>query len=117
MSYNRPKVDGIDDVTGEPLTRRPDDDPDIFAHRLAEFYKSTSPLLAYYAAHSSTKLVTLTGATSDEIWPKLDKTVRSSFPSLVERPPTAEGRRQHNLSDALLAKGPAGIRENAQDRN
>jgi adenylate kinase family enzyme len=27
MSYNRPKVDGIDDVTGEPLTKRPDDNP------------------------------------------------------------------------------------------
>jgi adenylate kinase len=27
MSYNRPKVDGFDDETGEPLTRRPDDNP------------------------------------------------------------------------------------------
>ena len=27
MSYNRPKVDGYDDETGEPLTRRPDDHP------------------------------------------------------------------------------------------
>ena len=27
MSYNRPKVDGRDDETGEPLTRRPDDNP------------------------------------------------------------------------------------------
>jgi adenylate kinase family enzyme len=27
MSYNRPKVDGLDDVTGEKLVRRPDDNP------------------------------------------------------------------------------------------
>lgn len=27
MSYNRPKVAGIDDQTGEPLTKRPDDNP------------------------------------------------------------------------------------------
>lgn len=27
MSYNRPKVDGLDDETGEPLTKRPDDNP------------------------------------------------------------------------------------------
>lgn len=27
MSYNRPRVEGFDDVTGEPLTRRPDDNP------------------------------------------------------------------------------------------
>lgn len=26
-SYNRPKVDGLDDVTGEPLVRRADDNP------------------------------------------------------------------------------------------
>lgn len=25
MSYNRPKIDGLDDETGEPLTKRPDD--------------------------------------------------------------------------------------------
>lgn len=27
MSYNRPKVEGFDDQTGEPLTKRPDDNP------------------------------------------------------------------------------------------
>ena len=27
MSYNRPHVEGFDDQTGEPLTRRPDDNP------------------------------------------------------------------------------------------
>lgn len=26
-SYNRPRVDGLDDETGEPLTKRPDDNP------------------------------------------------------------------------------------------
>lgn len=27
MSYNRPKVEGFDDETGEPLTKRLDDNP------------------------------------------------------------------------------------------
>lgn len=27
LSYNPPKVDGFDDETGEPLTKRPDDNP------------------------------------------------------------------------------------------
>lgn len=26
-SYNKPKVPGFDDITGEPLTKRPDDNP------------------------------------------------------------------------------------------
>lgn len=24
-SYNKPKIEGVDDITGEPLTKRPDD--------------------------------------------------------------------------------------------
>ena len=32
MSYNRPKVDGYDDLTGEPLVKRPDDNPVRSAH-------------------------------------------------------------------------------------
>lgn len=27
LSYNQPRVDGLDDETGEPLTKRPDDNP------------------------------------------------------------------------------------------
>ena len=27
LSYNPPKVPGLDDETGEPLTKRPDDNP------------------------------------------------------------------------------------------
>jgi nucleoside-triphosphate--adenylate kinase len=105
MTYNRPRVDGYDDETGEPLTKRPDDNPEIFSRRLTQFYKSTSPLLTFFAAHPSTKLVTLTGATSDEIWPKLDGAVRELFPNLKERSKMPSGRRQHNLNDAVMAGG------------
>ncbi|KAG8217729.1 adenylate kinase-domain-containing protein [Butyriboletus roseoflavus] len=60
MSYNRPKVDGRDDETGEPLTKRPDDHPEIFSRRLQRFYTSTSPLVWYYASNpKSARLVTL----------------------------------------------------------
>lgn len=91
MSYNRPKVDGLDDKTGEPLSKRPDDNPETFARRLAKFYASTSPLLSYFdlaqdlSPTGEPKLVTLTGSTSDEIWPKLDAHVRGAFPGLRER--------------------------------
>jgi len=81
-SYNRPRIAGIDDVTGEPLTKRPDDTPGTFARRLRAFYDSTSPLLSYFASsegRASNKLITLTGASSDEIWPKLDAIIASEF--------------------------------------
>jgi len=87
MSYSRPKVDGFDDETGEPLTKRPDDNPEIFSRRLKQFYDSTSPLLAYYAspANKSARVVTLQGETSDQIWPQLDAVVRRNFPGIRER--------------------------------
>lgn len=105
MSYNRPKVEGFDDVTGEPLTKRPDDNPEIFARRLKQFYESTSPLLAYFASKpsSATKLVTLRGETSDEIWPQLESVVTGTFPSLRERVEPKEERRRHSLADATIA--------------
>ncbi|KAI0065383.1 ADK-domain-containing protein [Artomyces pyxidatus] len=110
LSYNRPKVAGHDDETGEPLTKRPDDNPEIFARRLAQFYASTSPLLSYYsasassAAHPGAKMVSLRGTTSDEIWPQLDRAVRLAAPGLRER---LEERKKTSLSEAVLARDTA----------
>ncbi|KAI9571328.1 adenylate kinase [Boletus coccyginus] len=100
MSYNRPKVEGVDDETGEPLTKRPDDHPGIFSRRLQQFYASTSPLLSYYASNpKSARLVTLQGETSDEIWPNLEAVVLSSFPDLRERLPR---RGRYSLSNPFV---------------
>ncbi|KIP09530.1 hypothetical protein PHLGIDRAFT_67486 [Phlebiopsis gigantea 11061_1 CR5-6] len=106
LSYNPPKVAGLDDETGEPLTKRPDDNPEIFARRLEKFYASTSPLLSYFAsqAENGTSLVTLKGATSDEIWPQLENILNSAFPSLKER---QDHKRRNSLSDAVLARAEA----------
>jgi len=126
MSYNKPKVPGHDDITGEPLTKRPDDNPvsratplhtarslmlvdnpsqETFALRLNKFYEATSPLLDHYASQPSTgtKLVTLKGSTSDEIWPQLDAVIRQAFPSLPER---AGPKKRHSLADAIIGGEP-----------
>jgi len=51
---NPPKVDGLDDVTGEPLVQRPDDTEDIVRKRLATYHEQTEPLVAYYANWAAT---------------------------------------------------------------
>ena len=51
---NPPKVEGQDDVTGEPLTQRPDDNEDIVRKRLATYHEQTEPLVAYYAQWAAT---------------------------------------------------------------
>ncbi|KAH9966781.1 ADK-domain-containing protein [Russula dissimulans] len=108
LSYNRPRVDGLDDETGEPLTKRPDDNPEIFARRLQQFYTSTSPLLQYYNSLPTARLhgpkarvVSLRGSISDEIWPLLEHTVRSTIPGLRER---GEERRRTSLSEVVSAR-------------
>lgn len=43
-----PKVPGKDDITGEPLIRRADDNPETLRKRLATYHKQTYPLLDFY---------------------------------------------------------------------
>ena len=46
--YNPPKVDGIDDETGEPLIQRDDDKEEAIRNRLEVYEASTAPLIDYY---------------------------------------------------------------------
>lgn len=48
--FNPPKVEGIDDETGEPLIQRDDDKPEAIRHRLELYYEATAPLIDYYKA-------------------------------------------------------------------
>lgn len=46
--YNPPKVEGIDDETGEALIQRDDDKPEAILNRLSVYEAQTEPLIAYY---------------------------------------------------------------------
>ena len=46
--YNPPKVEGKDDVTGEDLVIRADDQEDTVRSRLEVYHKQTEPLVAFY---------------------------------------------------------------------
>ena len=46
--FNPPKVAGVDDVTGEPLIQRVDDQEDTVKKRLAVYAAQTRPLVEYY---------------------------------------------------------------------
>lgn len=48
IEFNPPKVPMIDDITGEPLIKRSDDNPEALKKRLESYHKSTSPLVNYY---------------------------------------------------------------------
>ena len=45
--YNPPKVEGKDDVTGEPLVQRDDDKEEVVKKRLDVYHAQTEPLVEY----------------------------------------------------------------------
>ena len=52
--FNPPKVAGKDDVTGEDLVQREDDQEETVRKRLAVYHDQTKPLVEYYSAWAAT---------------------------------------------------------------
>lgn len=46
--FHPPRVPGVDDITGEALVRRNDDNPEVLEKRLQQYHSLTSPLVDYY---------------------------------------------------------------------
>ncbi|RMX02810.1 adenylate kinase [Allofranklinella schreckenbergeri] len=49
VKFNPPKVEGVDDVTGEPLIQRDDDKEETVRKRLEVYDAQTRPLIQYYS--------------------------------------------------------------------
>ena len=64
VKYNPPKVEGKDDVTGEPLVQRDDDKEATVKNRLSVYHKQTEPLVNFYAGWA---------ASGDEHAPKVHR--------------------------------------------
>jgi adenylate kinase len=54
VKFNPPKVEGRDDVTGEPLILREDDREETVRKRLEVYHRQTEPLVEYYARWEAT---------------------------------------------------------------
>ena len=75
--FNPPRVPGKDDLTGDELTKRPDDTEDVWRNRLQKFHETSEPLLQFYERRGV--LWTVTGNSSDEISPKLFAQIEGQF--------------------------------------
>ena len=71
--FNPPKVEGLDDVTGEALILRDDDKEETVRKRLSVYHEQTKPLVGYYSAEGqSVKFSSIAGVGSvDEITAKV----------------------------------------------
>lgn len=54
VKFNPPKVEGFDDITGEPLIQRDDDQEETVKKRLDVYSAQTRPLVDYYANWAKT---------------------------------------------------------------
>ncbi len=64
LEYNPPKIDGLDDVTGEPLVQREDDKEETVRKRLEVYHQQTKPLVEYYskaAQQGEVKFISIPG--------------------------------------------------------
>ncbi len=59
LEFNPPKEDGVDDVTGEPLIQRDDDQEETVRKRLNVYHDQTSPLIEFYTSMSNNQDINL----------------------------------------------------------
>lgn len=71
LHFNKPKVDGLDDLTGEPLVQRDDDKPETVRKRLEIYDECIKPMADFYRKIGI--LAEFEGRTTNEIWPKIEE--------------------------------------------
>ncbi|KAL1876862.1 hypothetical protein VTK73DRAFT_9092 [Phialemonium thermophilum] len=87
-TFNPPKKPMTDDVTGEPLIQRSDDNPEALKKRLATYHQQTAPVVDYYKKTGIWKAVDASQEPG-QVWKSLlsilgeDKTKPSSLGSAV----------------------------------
>lgn len=54
-TFHPPKTEGVDDVTGEPLIQRKDDEEDTVRERLRIYDERTAPMVEYYRKKAQTE--------------------------------------------------------------
>jgi adenylate kinase len=67
--YNPPNVEGLDDLTGEPLIQRDDDREDTIRNRLATYHEQTEVLSSFYGSltgEDAPRLIKVDGTQSIE---------------------------------------------------
>lgn len=69
--YKPPKKLGFDDVTGEPLEQREDDQPETVRRRLEHYDAMIDPLLAFYKTRPECTVRGFVGSESDVIYPQI----------------------------------------------
>ena len=102
LEYNPPRVPGRDDVTGEPLVRRTDDDEQVWRGRVERYEEEVGALEKW--AENKGLVWKVTGETSDQIYPKIEAEVLRRF-----------GQEKENTSKEIDELGVMGVGREEQE--
>ncbi|NWX44501.1 KAD4 kinase, partial [Steatornis caripensis] len=81
MDFNPPNVQGIDDLTGEPLVQREDDKPEAVAARLRKYKDAAKPVIELYKSRGI--LHSFSGTETNKIWPYVYTLLSSKIPPVL----------------------------------
>ncbi|KAK9519591.1 hypothetical protein VZT92_022310 [Zoarces viviparus] len=70
MGFNPPRVQGKDDITGEPLIQHDDDKPEALMARLRHYKDVAKPVIDLYKSQGI--LHSFSGTDTDRIWPYIN---------------------------------------------
>ncbi|KAM6921895.1 adenylate kinase 4, mitochondrial [Xenentodon cancila] len=70
MGFNPPRVQGKDDITGEPLIQHDDDKPEALMARLRQYKEVAKPVIDLYKSQGI--LHSFSGTDTDRIWPYIN---------------------------------------------
>ncbi|KAF1586005.1 Adenylate kinase 4, mitochondrial, partial [Eudyptes moseleyi] len=81
MDFNPPHVQGVDDLTGEPLVQREDDKPEAVAARLRKYKDAAKPVIELYKSRGI--LHSFSGTETNKIWPYVYTLLSSKIPPIL----------------------------------
>ncbi|NXV96061.1 KAD4 kinase, partial [Calonectris borealis] len=81
MDFNPPHVQGVDDLTGEPLVQREDDKPEAVAARLRKYKDAAKPVIELYKSRGI--LHSFSGTETNKIWPYVYTLLSSKIPPVL----------------------------------
>ncbi|KAL7832635.1 hypothetical protein SRHO_G00296530 [Serrasalmus rhombeus] len=79
MCFNPPRVQGVDDITGEPLIQQEDDKPEALVARLRHYKDVAKPVIDLYKAKGI--LHTFSDTDTDHIWPYISSLLSAKIPA------------------------------------
>ncbi|XP_077573352.1 adenylate kinase 4, mitochondrial isoform X1 [Stigmatopora nigra] len=79
MGFNPPRVQGEDDITGEPLIQHDDDKPEALMSRLRHYKDVAKPVIDLYKSQGI--LHSFSGTETDRIWPYINSLLTTKMQS------------------------------------